>query len=244
METERQALIALITGANKGIGLEIARQLGAQGAVVLVGARDEGRGRRAAAALCAEGAKAHSIELDVTRPATIASAAARIERDFGRLDILVNNAGILIDDAPPSRIGLDVVRRTYETNVIGPLAVFQMMLPLLRASPAGRVVNVSSNLGSLSRSSDPDRGAGNTQLLAYGSSKSALNAITVHLAKELRGTGIKVNAAVPGHVATDLGGHDAPRTPQQGARIAVQLATLANDGPTGGLFDEEGAVPW
>jgi NAD(P)-dependent dehydrogenase (short-subunit alcohol dehydrogenase family) len=175
--------IALITGANKGIGLEIARQLGRQGMTVLIGARDEGRGREAAEGLQSEGTKAHFIRLDVTSQNTIDQAARRIEEEFGKLDILVNNAGIAIDDAPPSKLDLDALHRTYETNVFGPVAVTRAMLPLLRKSSAGRIVNMSSGLGSLTLSNDPSWTFAHINLLAYNSSKTALNAVTVQFAK-------------------------------------------------------------
>jgi NAD(P)-dependent dehydrogenase (short-subunit alcohol dehydrogenase family) len=236
--------VALITGANKGIGLEIARQLGRQGVTVLVGARDAGRGREATERLRSEGIDAYLIPLDVTSQAAIDQAARRLEEEFGRLDILVNNAGIFIDDAPPSGLDIEVLRRTYETNVFGPVAVTKAMLPLLRKSSAGRVVNMSSGLGSLTLASEPGWEFAGINLLAYNSSKSALNAVTVQVAKELRDTPIKVNAADPGYTATDLNNHQGTRDVEQGARAAVRLATLPADGPTGGFFDEDGPLPW
>jgi NAD(P)-dependent dehydrogenase (short-subunit alcohol dehydrogenase family) len=236
--------VALITGANKGIGLEIARQLGRQGMTVLIGARDEGRGREAAEGLQSEGTNAHFIRLDVTSQNTIDQAARRIEEDFGKLDILVNNAGIAIDDAPPSELNMDALHRTYETNVFGPVAVTRAMLPLLRKSSAGCIVNMSSGLGSLTLSNDPAWRFAHVNLLAYNSSKTALNAVTVQFAKELHDTPIKVNAADPGYTATDLNNHAGTRSVEQGARAAVRLATLPADGPTGGFFDDEGPLPW
>jgi NAD(P)-dependent dehydrogenase (short-subunit alcohol dehydrogenase family) len=245
------ARIALVTGANKGLGFEIARQLATLGNTLLIGARDAARGRAAEARLRASGLQAHYIELDVTRRETIAAAASRIEREFGRLDILVNNAGILIDDGPPSEIDPDRVRRTYETNVFGPIAVLQLMLPLLRRSAAGRVVNMSSNLSSFAEHGDPKSYNYGKNLLAYSSSKAALNAVTIQFAFELRNTPIKVNSAAPGHVMTDMSGSAVPpevrnarRTVEQGAVIAVHLATLPADGPTGGFFNDQGVVPW
>ena len=206
--------VALITGANKGIGLEIARQLGRQGVTVLVGARDAGRGREATERLRSEGIDAYL------------------------------NAGIFIDDAPPSGLDREVLRRTYETNVFGPVAVTKAMLPPLRKSSAGRVVNMSSGLGSLTLASEPGWEFAGINLLAYNSSKSALNSVTVQFAKELRDTPIKVNAADPGYTATDLNNHQGTRDVEQGARAAVRLATLPADGPTGGFFDEDGPLPW
>lgn len=236
--------VALITGANKGLGLEIARQLGRQGITVLIGARDAGRGREAAEGLRSEGISAHFIQLDVTSQHTIDQAARRIDEEFGRLDSLINNAAISIDDAPPSGLAMEVLRRTYETNVFGPIAVTKAMLPLLRKSSAGRIVNMSSGLGSLTLTSDRDWEFADTNLLAYNSSKTALNAITVQFAKELRDTPIKVNAADPGYTATDMNNHQGTRRVEQGAWAAVRLATLPADGPTGGFFDEDGPLPW
>ena len=236
--------VALITGANKGIGLEIARQLGRQSMTVLIGARDEGRGQEAAEKLRADGVDARSIQLDVTSQETIDRVARRIEKEFGRLDVLVNNAGIFIDDTPPSGLRMEVLRRTYETNVFGPVAVTQAMLPLLRRSPAGRIVNMSSGLASLTQTSDPGWAFSHLNLLAYNSSKTALNAATVEFAKELRGTLVKVNSADPGYTATDMNHHMGTRSVEQGARVAARLATLPDDGPTGGFFDENGVLPW
>jgi NAD(P)-dependent dehydrogenase (short-subunit alcohol dehydrogenase family) len=166
------------------------------------------------------------------------------KEDFGKLDILVNNAGIAIDDAPPSELNMDALHRTYETNVFGPVAVTRAMLPLLRKSSAGRIVNMSSGLGSLTLSNDPAWRFAHVNLLAYNSSKTALNAATVQFAKELHDTPIKVNAADPGYTATDLNNHAGTRSVEQGARAAVRLATLPADGPTGGFFDDEGPLPW
>ena len=236
--------VALITGANKGIGKEIARQLGAQGMTVLLGARDAGRGAEAAGELAREGIDAHAISLDVTDKKSIAAAADQIEKDYGRLDVLVNNAGIALDNGPASTLDVETMRRTFETNVFGVVAVTQAMLPLLKKSEAGRVVNLSSGLGSLTQNSDPNWGFAGVKPLAYNSSKAALNMVTVIFAAELKDTGIKVNAADPGYTATDLNQHQGPRTVPQGATAAVRLATLPTDGPTGGYFDEDGVVPW
>jgi NAD(P)-dependent dehydrogenase (short-subunit alcohol dehydrogenase family) len=239
-----ESRVALITGANKGLGLEIARQLGRQGHTVLLGARNGKHGEDAAEKLRADGIDARAIALDVTRQETIDWAAHRIQDDFGQLDILVNNAGIFIDDGPPSELDVNVLRRTYETNFFGPVAVTRTMLPLLRKSPAGRIVNMSSGLGSLTQTSDPEWEFSHLNLLAYNSSKTALNAATVQFAKELHNTPIKVNSADPGYTATDMNHHHGTRSVEQGARAAVRLATLPADGPTGGFFDEAGALPW
>ncbi len=236
--------IALITGANKGIGLEIARQLGEQGITVLLGVRDENRGREAAEKLQAEHINAHVVQLDVTNQATIDAAVNHIESEFGKLDILVNNAGVAIDNAPPSQLDIEVLRRTYDTNFFGVFALTKAMLPLLRKSDAGRIVNMSSGLGSLAQNTDPNWEYAQVKVLAYNSSKTALNAMTVQFAHELKDTPIKVNSADPGYVATDLNDHRGTRTVQQGATAPVRLATLPADGPTGSFFNENGVVPW
>lgn len=236
--------IALITGANKGIGLEIARQLGTQGITVLIGARDEKRGSVTAEKLQAENIDARAIQLDVTNQESIDAAAKYIESEFGKLDILVNNAGIAIDNAPPSQLDMEILRRTYETNFFGVFAVTKAMLPLLHKSQAGRIVNISSGLGSLTQNSDPNYEYAQIKYLAYNSSKTALNAMTVQFAHELKDTPIKVNSADPGYVATDINNNNGPRTVQQGASTPVRLATLPADGPTGSFFDDNGVVPW
>ena len=241
-------LVALITGANKGIGYEVARQLGRDhGMTVLIGARDEGRGRVAADKLVAEGIDARPVRLDVTDPASVEAAAGWIKETFGgRLDVLVNNAGISLEYVPPSQTDFSNFKATYDTNVFGPFVVTKVMLPLLKASQAGRVVNVSSSLGSLALNSDPGWEYAQVKILAYNSSKAALNMQTVLFAAELatEGSAIKVNSVCPGYVATDLNNHQGPRTVEQGARAPVRLATLPTDGPTGGYFNEDGPVPW
>jgi NAD(P)-dependent dehydrogenase (short-subunit alcohol dehydrogenase family) len=239
------AKVALVTGGNKGLGFAVAQQLGERGAAVLLGARDELRGRHAAATLAARGVPVTPLRIDVTDGASIASAASEIGRRFGRLDILVNNAGIAGRSAgPPSTVTPELLREIYETNVVGVVAVTNAMLPLLRQSAAGRIVNMSSHVGSLTLTSDPRSELWHVNLLAYQSAKTALNAITVGYAKELWDTNIKVNAANPGLTATDLNQHRGHRTPEQGAVIAVELATLGPDGPTGTSQDEHGMVPW
>jgi len=236
--------VALVTGANKGIGLEIARQLGRQRITVLVGARDGRRGEEAARELQQQGITAHFVPLDVTDQSTIDSAAQTIAREFGRLDILVNNAAIGLDNAAPSQLDLDILRRTFDTNFFGVFAVTKALLPLLRKAPAGRIVNMSSGLGSLTQTGDPNGPFAAVNLLAYNASKTALNALTVQFANELRDTAIKVNAADPGYVATDLNQHRGYRTVEQGATTPVRLSTLPDDGPSGGYFNDDGVVPW
>ncbi len=236
--------VALVTGANKGIGLEIARQLAQLGYTALIGARDETRGQEAAQTLRNEGLTAQFVALDVTDENSISAATKKIEGEHGKLDVLVNNAGIALDQMPPSQVDLETLRRTYETNVFGMFAVTKALLPLLKKSEAGRIVNMSSGLGSLAQTSDPNWEYGFVNAIAYCSSKSAVNALTVQFAKELRDTPIKVNAADPGYVATDLNQNQGHRTVSQGAIAPVRLATLPADGPTAGYFDEDGVVPW
>jgi NAD(P)-dependent dehydrogenase (short-subunit alcohol dehydrogenase family) len=249
-----QARVALVTGANKGIGHAIASELAARGFTVLVGARDAARGETAARRIAGD---ARVCPLDVTRPDSIGAAASRIRREFGRLDVLVNNAAIarsataqaatlpdLRTSGTPSEVALDEIRAVFETNVFGVIAVTQAMLPLLRESPAGRIVNVSSRIGSLTAITDPAfpmRGIGG---VAYGPSKTALNAVTVAFAHELAGTAIKVNLACPGLTATDLNGQCGPRTVAEAAREPVRLALLGPDGPTGTFSNDAGPIPW
>jgi NAD(P)-dependent dehydrogenase (short-subunit alcohol dehydrogenase family) len=239
-----QGDIALISGANKGIGFEIARGLGAKKIKVLVGARDRARGQAAVDTLTAEGADARFVELNVTDEGTVQRAAQWIEKEFGHLDILINNAGIAEWDAKPSTVDLAKVREVYETNFFGPAAVIQAMLPLLKKSKHGRIVNVSSSLGSLTLGSNLDSPFADFLALGYCTSKSALNSMTVQFAKELKDTPIKVNAICPGYCATDLNNHSGPRSAAQGAVAAIEYATIGDDGPTGGYFNEEGRVPW
>jgi NAD(P)-dependent dehydrogenase (short-subunit alcohol dehydrogenase family) len=236
--------IALISGANKGIGFEIARGLGAKKIKVLVGARDAARGQAAVDTLKAEGADARFVELNVTDAGTVQRAAQWIEKEFGQLDILINNAGIAEWDAKPSTVDLAKVREVYETNFFGPVVLIQAMLPLLKKSKHGRIVNVSSSLGSLTLSSNLDSPFADFLALGYCTSKSALNSMTVQFAKELKDTPIKVNAICPGYCATDLNNHSGPRTAAQGAVAAIEYATIGAEGPTGGYFNEEGRVPW
>ena len=252
--------IALITGANKGIGLETARQLGARGVTVLAGARDEARGVAAERTLrdgLQDGADARFVPLDVTDSKSVRQAADWIEKEYGRLDILVNNAGIVPKSrgGPPSETDLDAMREVYETNVFGVILVTNAMLPLARRAPAARIVNVSSEVGSISSITDPASPLGQMPAsLAYPSSKAALNMITALYAKELRDTPIKVNAANPGYTKTDLNGNTGFRSVAEGAEASVHLATLDADGPSGVLWghlwtadaphDAYGPLPW
>lgn len=232
---------ALVTGANKGIGLAIARGLGGAGFRVGVGARDEGRRREAVDRLRAQGVDAFGVALDVTDDASVAAAAATVEQTAGRLDVLVNNAGIgggtENGAQDPTTLDLDVLRTVLDTNVFGVVRVTNAMLPLLRRSDTPRIVNMSSNMGSLTLQTGP-------QMAAYAPSKSMLNSVTAQYARRLADTNIIVNAACPGYVATDFTGHSSTRTPEEGAAIAVRLATLPDDGPRGGFFDDAGPIPW
>lgn len=237
--------IALVTGANKGLGFEIARQLGKRGITVLIGARSPKKGEEAAATLRGEGIDAHVMTLDVTHPPSAARARTVIEDLYGHLDILVNNAGIMHDRTlRPSSTPVETIRQTFETNFFGTVEVTQALLPLLRKSDAGRIVNVSSSLGSHTLHADPNNPFGDFMALGYDASKSALNLFTVELAAELRDTAIKVNSACPGWVKTDMGGDDAPGTVEEGADTPVWLATLPPDGPSGGFFNSRTPVPW
>ena len=237
--------IALITGANKGIGFEIARQIGRTGATVVLGVRNTTAGETAVAVLSGEGLTASYLAIDVTDRASIAAAAGKIEAEFGRLDVLVNNAGINDPgDGLPSAAGLDAVERVFRTNFLGALAVTQAMLPLLRKARSGRIVNVSSGLGSLAQNGDPNYPSAAVKLIGYSAAKAALNMLTVQLAHELRDTAIKVNSADPGYTATDLNGHRGRQTIPEGAAEAIRLALLPDDGPTGSFSNSDGSVPW
>jgi NAD(P)-dependent dehydrogenase (short-subunit alcohol dehydrogenase family) len=247
--------IALITGANKGIGFATAKLLGASGWTVLAGARDGTLGRRAEKDLAEQGADARFVQLDVTDSGSLTRAADSIGAEFGVLDALINNAGITRREGAgqPSQTTVEALRAVYETNVFGVVAVTNAMLPLLRNAPAARIVNVSSELGSMTVTSDPASPMYPMASVPYPSSKTALNMITVMYAKELRDTPVKVNAANPGYCATDLNGHSGFRTAEQGAEVVAHLATLPADGPTGVLWGHiwtadgpggYGVLPW
>jgi NAD(P)-dependent dehydrogenase (short-subunit alcohol dehydrogenase family) len=238
---------ALITGANKGIGFETARQLGQKNITVLLGARDPAKGKAAAEELRKEGIDAHAIELDVSKPESVKKAAAQVEREFGRLDILVNNAGVMKDETEKkiSEQSLATWRETFDTNVLGVIATTQAFLPLLRKSDAGRVVNLSSILGSIEFHATPGSPVYESKdTPAYNVSKSAVNAYTVQLAYELKDTKIKVNAAHPGWVKTEMGGEGATMELIDGARTSVALATLGPDGPNGAYVHMGKPLPW
>jgi len=247
--------VALVTGANQGIGLQIAKDLAAQGFTVLVGSRNLNKGETAAKSI---GAAAHAVQLDVTDQASITAAAERIRKEFGRLDVLVNNAaisntsklpGMTVQEyaklTRPSNVSLDEMRAVWETNVFGVLAVYQAMLPLLREAPAARIVNVSSGVGSLTMNSDPAYANRSVFGPVYPASKTALNALTLAMAIELESTGIKVNAVSPGFTKTNLNNYAGTETVEEGAREAVRVALLGPDGPTGTFTHAKlGQLPW
>ena len=238
--------IALVTGANKGIGLAIARQLAQAGVTVIIGARDAGRAAGAIAGLAAQGLTAQSVALDLDDHAGIAAAAGAIDAQYGRLDILVNNAGVVdAADGPPGTASAAAARRIMDTNFVGTLAVTQAMLPLLRKAPAARIVNLSSSLGSLAVNGDPTSPYYDARLIGYNASKAALNMLTVQLAQELRGTGIAINSVSPGYVRTDLTGHQGFMSPEEGAALPVRYALLgAGDFVTGQFVEAAGVTPW
>jgi NAD(P)-dependent dehydrogenase (short-subunit alcohol dehydrogenase family) len=231
--------VALITGANRGIGLEIARELASRGNSIVLGSRDLSRGKIAGKSIASKSGTVMASELDVTDQDSIDRTFQTIKSNFSRLDILVNNAGILIDETDlPSKTNPDTMRTTFETNVFGPLRLCQAAIPLMKQNNYGRIVNVSSSAGAL---------GGMAEALyspAYSLSKASLNALTIILSTEMRGTNILVNSMCPGWVRTDMGGPNAPRSVQQGADTAVWLATLPDDGPTGGYFRDRKRIEW
>lgn len=239
-----ESKVALVTGANKGIGLEIVRSLAGHEMTVLLGGRDLERREQAAAALRADGLDVHPIALDVADPSTIEAAARYVDEHFGHLDVLVNNAGTSGGfEHLPSEADLDVVREVFDTNVFGVVRVINAVLPSLKRAAAGRIINVSSDWGSMTRTAASDLPA----QIDYPTSKAALNSLTVQYATELRAHGIAVNSVAPGLTATDFTkdlGLEIPRTAAEGAAIAVRLATLESDVPTGRFFDDNGEVPW
>jgi NAD(P)-dependent dehydrogenase (short-subunit alcohol dehydrogenase family) len=232
--------VALVTGANKGIGLAAARRLAELGWSVLLGARDPERGKAAAGRLA--GLDVSVLRLDVTDDASVSAAAKQVEDSAGRLDVLVNNAGIIGPLVGPMETGAAEMLECFDTNVFGPVRVTRAFVPLLRRSTAPRIVMVSSGMGSLAVTTDPERLESTLVGLAYPSSKSALNMLTTMYAKAL--PGFRVNAVDPGYTATDLNGHRGLQSVQVGSDAIVALATVPTDGPTGGFFDRSGPVPW
>ena len=242
------AKVALVTGANKGIGFEVSRALGKAGFIVSLGARDEVRGEEAAAKLRAEALDVRFVHADLERANETATALAEnIAKEFGHLDVLVNNAGVADmtgADAPASTVSIDAMKRIFNTNFFGTVEFTQPLVPLLKAAPAARIVNVSSGLGSFEINTDPDTPFYGLKPLGYTASKAALNMFTVNLAWELRDTKAKVNSVCPGYVATDLNNHSGPGTAADGAIAIVNYAQIGEDGPTAGFFHKDGAYGW
>ncbi len=245
--------VAFITGANRGLGLETARELGKDGIVVVLGSRDSKKGEAAAAKLRNEGITAESLGFDVTKPQDHQNAYDYFEKKYGRLDILVNNAGVLKEGQlsptgsgpnPVTAVSPEMLRETFETNFFAPVALTQKLLPLIRKAPAGRIVNVSSILGSTTLHSDPNSPIYSFKTFAYDASKAALNSFTVHLAYEVRDNKIKVNSAHPGWVKTEMGGPNATMEVSEGGKTSAQLATLPDDGPNGGFLHLGQPLPW
>jgi NAD(P)-dependent dehydrogenase (short-subunit alcohol dehydrogenase family) len=237
--------IALVTGANKGIGLEIARQLAKAGVTVIIGARDPARASAAVSESSEAGLPVQSVALDLNDHASITAAAETIRAQHGRLDILVNNAGIVdAEDGPPTSGSPEAVRRIMDTNFVGTLAVTQAMLPLLRFSSAARIVNLSSSLGSLSVNGDPTSPYYSARLIGYNASKAALNMLTVQLAEELRDTPHVINSVSPGYVKTDLTGHNGFMSAEEGAKLPVEYALLGDDAVSGRFVEASGDTPW
>jgi NAD(P)-dependent dehydrogenase (short-subunit alcohol dehydrogenase family) len=250
MKTNRNRSVALISGGNRGIGLQTARDLGPESVILLLGVRDLAKGEAAAERIRQEAFEAEAVHLDVTDPGTHGEVYDFIDRVFWRLDILVNNAGVCLESpiasgaGQPSTLSLENLRETFETNFFGTVALTQKLLPLIRRSQAGRIVNVSSIMGSLTLHSDPSSPIYHSGAFAYNTSKAALNSFTVHLAYELRNTSIKVNSAHPGWVKTEMGGENADLEVSEGGRTSAWLATLPEDGPTGGYFHAGQPLPW
>ena len=243
--TGKTTRVALVTGGNKGIGYEICRGIASRDITVLMGARDIKAGETACLRLQAEGLTVSFIQLDVADSSSITAAVNEIAKSHGRLDVLVNNAGIKLNDDDSSlEVAQQTVRNTMQTNFYGPLQLCQLCIPLMRKHNYGRIVNISSTLGSLTEMADPESGYADLQAPAYRLSKNALNGITTLFASQVRGENILVNSACPGWVKTDLGGAAAPLSPEQGADTPVWLSTLPDDGPSSGFFQERKMIPW
>ena len=238
--------VAVVTGASKGIGAGIALKLAAEGAALVVNYASDKKGAdRVVSEITGNGGKAIAVQANVAKPEDIRRLFAEAKKAFGRLDILVNNAGITSSgDGSPGAASLEAVRRTFDTNFFGTLAVTQAMLPLLKRSASARIVNLSSGLGSLAQIGDPNSELSAFRFIGYGASKAALNMLTVQLAAELKDSGIKVNSADPGYTATDLNQRRGRQTIPQGAAVAIRLALLPDDGPTGGFFAMSHPQPW
>lgn len=237
--------VALVTGANKGLGFEISRQLAQKGIRVFMSARDPERAAAAAKRLLAEGLTVEPLWLDLNNAASISAAADTLRATQGKLDILINNAGIVDErDGPPTVASTDAVRHIMETNFTGTLAVTQAMLPLLKQAPAARIVNLSSSLGSLTLNGDPGSTYYSARLMGYNASKAALNMLTVQLAQELRGTSVVINSVSPGYVKTDLNGHNGVMTVEEGAKLPVEYALLGENAVSGQFIEPAGLSPW
>jgi NAD(P)-dependent dehydrogenase (short-subunit alcohol dehydrogenase family) len=240
--------IAFITGANRGLGFETARELGEKGVHVIMASRDKAKGEAAAKKLLDKGYKVESFQFDVDNLNDHKKIYDYLNKNFGKLDILVNNAGIMLDVRDgknhTSDTSADMLHKTFETNFFNPILLTQTLLPLLRKSAAGRIVNLSSLLGSLTEHSDPKSFIYDFKVFSYNASKTALNAFTVHLAHELKDTKIKVNSAHPGWVKTEMGGEEAPMEVSEGGKTSVELAMLPDNGPTGGFFHMGKPVAW
>jgi NAD(P)-dependent dehydrogenase (short-subunit alcohol dehydrogenase family) len=245
---EQNGKVAFITGANRGIGLETAKELGAAGVTVVLGVRNIAKGEEAAAQLRQSGIKAEAIHYDALQDATADTAYAYLDKHYGKLDILVNNAGVLkealVGGNNSSTVSREVLQETFQVNLFAVIALTQKLLPLLRKAPSGRIVNLSSILGSLTLHSMPNSPIDPAKGYAYNASKTALNAYTIHLAHELKDTRIKVNSAHPGWVKTDLGGPNAPMEVADSGRTSARLALLDESGPNGGFFHEADTLPW
>lgn len=243
-----QNKVAFITGGNRGIGFETAKQLGGLGIEIVIGVRDLSKGVDAVDQLEAQGIAARAIHYDANNPDTADSVYEYLDKHFGKLDILVNNAGVaneqLVGGNNSSTLPADVLQQTFQTNLFSVVALTQKLLPLIKKAPAGRIVNLSSILGSLTLHSMENSPIAPAKAFAYNASKTALNAYTVHLADELKGTNIKVNSAHPGWVKTELGGPNAPMEIADSYKTSVYLATLDSNGPSGGFFHEREALPW
>ena len=246
--TSHQNTVAFITGANRGIGYETAKRLGELGITVILGVRDLKKGQAAAAQLQSLGIQSEAIAFDAVNTESALKVYEYLEQHFGKLDILVNNAGIcdepLFGTNTSSTVSLKVLQDTFHTNLFSVVVLTQTLLPLIKKSPAGRIVNLSSILASQTLHSMQNSPIDPAKAFAYNASKSALNAYTIHLARELRDTAIKVNSAHPGWVKTELGGESAPMEIADSYKTSVHLATLNEDGPSGGFFHEQDALPW
>jgi NAD(P)-dependent dehydrogenase (short-subunit alcohol dehydrogenase family) len=240
--------VAFITGGNKGLGLETARQLGKLGIKVVIGARDLAKGKAAVELLKKDGVQAEAIKFDVLNSADYKETYKYFDQQYGKLDILINNAGISKEDFmggnKTSTTSAELLHETFDTNFFGVIQITQTLLPLIKKAPAGRIVNLSSILGSLALAADPKSPIYDAKAFAYDASKAALNSFTIHLAHELKDTKIKVNSAHPGWVKTDMGTDAAPMEIPDGAKTSVKLATLPDNGPTGAYIHLDQTLPW